>query len=81
MFNFFKKKAKPEPRKPRTFRIPEFATEEVLGLLDVKGRLGHYRLWKRIMELVPETKIGDWSLGSSHPFSKGLFVEEIIKGE
>ncbi|MGE4337609.1 MAG: hypothetical protein AB7E55_16760 [Pigmentiphaga sp.] len=81
MFGFFKKKAAGELPKPRTFPIPDFAIEEILSLVDMKGALGHYKLWKRIMELVPETKKGRWSLEASYPFSEGIYVEEIIKGE
>jgi len=77
MFGFFKKKVAEEARKPREFVIPEFANEEILALLDdSKSRLGHYRLWKRVMELVPEPKEGNWGISTSKVLSRGIVVVE-----
>lgn len=75
LVRLFYKKPLPTPRR---YYIPEFAIEEVLLLVDAAakgGSLEHYRLWRRIEELFPETKglslrIQGYSL---HPY-----VEEVL---
>lgn len=88
MFGFFKKKgavldrgAVSDAQVSRVLYVPEHAVEEVLALFDEREtELGHYRLWTRIFELVPETKVGNWKVSVQQKFSKGIFVEEVLKG-
>lgn len=62
MFDFFKKKEQKAVFK-RRFDIPEFAVEEIVTLVDGSDCiLGRFRLWTRINELIPETKLGRWTL-------------------
>jgi hypothetical protein len=55
-----KSDACPEKKEPRTWEIPQDKIEEVLslwdGYKDETNSLERYRFWKRIEELLPETK-------------------------
>lgn len=66
MFNFFKKKAAPEPVRKY---IPEDKIEEVLAAADaMKGSaLGQYRFWKLIGEIFPDTRSGKWTVVPEYP--------------
>ena len=70
MLNFFRQLAGYPPAEPkeqveRRYRIPDEHVPEVLELADKSkedGRVGRYRLWKRLEEIYPPTKEGEWEL-------------------
>ena len=74
MLSFFRQLAgyPPAERKEkveRRYRIPDEYVPEVLELADkaqTEGRVGRYRLWKRLEEICPAVKNGYWTLDSSH---------------
>lgn len=77
MLNFFRKLAGYPPAEPREqvdrrYRVPDEYAVEVLELSDklrVEGASGRYRLWKRLEEIYPAVKAGDWTLDTSHATS------------
>lgn len=74
MLNFFKQLAGYPPAEPkgqveRRYKIPDEYVPEVLELSDkprVEGKVGRYRLWKRLEEIYPPSKDGEWELNTSH---------------
>lgn len=70
MLNFFRQLAGYPPAEPkeqvgRRYMIPDEYVPEVLELSDkarTDGRVGRYRLWKRIEEIYPASKEGYWTL-------------------
>ena len=77
MLNFFRKLAGYPPAEPRgqvdrLYRVPDEYAVEVLELSDksrVEGASGRYRLWKRLEEIYPAVKDGNWTLDTSHATS------------
>ena len=74
MLNFFRQlagypPAKREEKVEWRYRIPDEYVPEVLELSDkarLEGGVGRYRLWKRLEEIYPAVKGGNWTLDSSH---------------
>lgn len=72
MLNFFRQldgypPAEPKERVERRYRIPDEYVPEVLELADKSnedGRVGRYRLWKRLEEIYPPSKEGAWELNT-----------------
>lgn len=61
--------AEPKEQVERRYRIPDEYVPEVLELADKSkedGRVGRYRLWKRLEEIYPPLKEGAWELNTSH---------------
>ena len=73
MLNFFRKLAGYPPAEPREqverrYSVPDEYAVEVLELSDksrVEGASGRYRLWKRLEEICPAVKNGEWILDTS----------------
>jgi hypothetical protein len=72
-----------EEKKVETGRricIPDEFMERVVMLVDAhekeRSRLTNYRLWKFIEEIVPETRCGEWRMGTGTAVH--YFVEESL---